>query len=215
MKRLILPLIVALLAGLGGGTGYAIMSIAPAPASAAPHDSTAAGDSTGAHTDSAGAVAPDTAGQPLHPADLPAGAASRGPALAPTPADSIRAEQAARAGIKSEATAARATTSGASAPAPNATSGKPVSAKEPAPRGVAGPVAALSAALPEQRLAKIFGAMQAKDAGKVLEQMTDSDIRTVLGMMSDRQAAAILSTLSPQRAATITRGVVRGAGGTP
>jgi hypothetical protein len=219
MKRLILPLIVALLAGIGGGTGYAIMSIAPASAPAHGDSTNTAGDSTAVHADSAEAAAPDSTHTALHPADLPVGAPSHDPALAPTPADSIRAEQAARALIKPESNGGRSaagTTKGAvaaTAASPDASAG--AARKAPPAAALASPVSALSSALPEQRLAKIFGAMQAKDAGKVLEQMTDSDIRTVLGMMSDRQAAAILSTLSPPRAGAITRGAVRGAGGTP
>ncbi len=73
----------------------------------------------------------------------------------------------------------------------------------PKPVKSADPVADV---LPERRLAKIFGAMSARDAAKVLEQMTDSDIRTILSMMGDRQAAAVLTAMPATRAATISRG---------
>jgi hypothetical protein len=246
MKLPIIPIVVALLAGIGGGTGYAFMSSAPAEAVAAHADSAHAdsahadsahgegthgagakdaGEPAGVHGDSVTGAVSDSMHQALHPANLPAGAASQEPSLPLTPADSIRAELAARAGIKSESKAGRSA-AGVKSPAAAPATG---TASHDAPANVSTgsgtkalaamsarmPTIAPPAALPEQRLAKIFGAMQAKDAGKVLEQMTDSDIRTVLGMMSDRQAAAILSTLSPPRAAAITKGIVRGAGGTP
>ena len=60
--------------------------------------------------------------------------------------------------------------------------------------------------LPERRLAKIFGAMSARDATKVLEQMSDRDIRTILSMMGDRQAAAVLAAFPAARAAAISKG---------
>ncbi len=68
---------------------------------------------------------------------------------------------------------------------------------------------AMATPLPEQRLAKIFGAMQAKEASKVMDQMNDDDVRSILGMMSDRQAAAILATFPAARAAAIARGASR------
>ena len=74
---------------------------------------------------------------------------------------------------------------------------------------------ALSTPLPEQRLAKIFSAMSAKDAAKVMEQMPDNDVRTILGLMNDKTAAAILTQFPPQRAAAITKGAARSTGTTP
>jgi hypothetical protein len=147
-----------------------------------------------------------------------------------TPADSIRALEASRAAARGEGVA---DTSHAAKPATSHdASGKPATDKPVA--AVAGtktpapvPPPAISAtadlaamvraarheamttALPEQRLAKIFSAMSPKDAAKVLEQMPDADVRTILALMSDRSAAAVLTQFPPARAATITNGPSR------
>lgn len=242
MKRLIIPIVVALLAGIGGGSGYAYMHTSPiVAADSAAHDSTAH-DSTaakGAH-DSAGAAKDAAIVDSMHAADSAASTdtTSHAEAVPMTPADSIRALQTARTTLKAEGKPA------AHGEAPVGASralippgAKPVDVK-PAAKTAEAKAAdakalpatstqqaaelvrsarneALNTALPEQRLAKIFGAMQAKDAAKVLEQMTDSDIRAILGLMGDRQAAAIIATFPAQRAATIARGGSRAPGSTP
>ena len=65
----------------------------------------------------------------------------------------------------------------------------------------------------ERRLAKIFAAMQAKDAARVLQQMDDNDVGVVLGYLAERQAAAILGNFPSERAAQIGRLSLRTAGG--
>ena len=74
---------------------------------------------------------------------------------------------------------------------------------------------ALNTALPQQRLAKIFAAMSAKDAAKVMDQMSEADAREILSLMNDRSAAAVLSQFPAARAAAITKGAIRAAGTTP
>ena len=64
----------------------------------------------------------------------------------------------------------------------------------------------------ERRLAKIFAAMQAKDAARVLQQMDDNDVGVVLGYLAERQAAAILGNFPPERAAQIGRQSLRSPG---
>ncbi len=64
-----------------------------------------------------------------------------------------------------------------------------------------------------RKLAKVFGAMQARDAARVLEQMEDGDVRTILASLSNKQQAAILGTFPTQRAATIMRATLRDVGG--
>ena len=218
MKRLIVPVVIALLAGIGGGSGYAYMSSsAPVAADSAKHDDSTSvtGDSAKVRGADSASATTDSTRRAAHPADLPPSADSLQHAALPlTPADSIRALQAARVAVKPEnKPAAVVKPLAAKTAATTGNSPVGIATGKVAPAGILTP--SPLQALPEQRLAKIFGAMQAKDAGRVLEQMTDNDIRTVLGMMSDRQAAAILSTLSPQRAAAITKGAVRGAGSTP
>lgn len=221
MKAMIIPIAIGLLAGLGGGSGYAYMKASAkfvadstriAETAKAKADS-AAHDSTGHTTDADSAYATDSA--------------SLAEQVPMTPADSLRALEAARTSGADHAPAAHAAEShapaGKAAPATKPSEVKAPSATATAP--AAKPAApntseaaatvkaardqALQTALPEARLAKIFGAMAPKDAAKVLDQMTDGDIRAILAMMSDRQAAAILSTLPAARAASITKGAVK------
>ncbi len=220
MKQLIIPIVIGILAGLGGGTGYSYMKtsakytadsthVADSLKAHPPADSTHA-DSTHAdstHTDSTHAEAsPDdalahdsvAANGAAHGMDLP-GTHEAAPPM--TPADSIRVLDAARRNLKAVP----------EKPAPgNAVDTHATSA---ATVVKAARDAALNTALPEQRLAKIFSAMAAKDAAKVLDQMTDGDVRTILGMMSDRQAAAILTSMTATRAAAITKGGSKAPGG--
>ncbi len=243
MKRLIIPIVVALLAGIGGGSGYAYMHTSPiVAADSAAHDSTAH-DSTaakGAH-DSTGAAKDAAIVDSMHAADSAASTdtTSHAEAMPMTPADSIRALQTARTTLKAEGKpvahgeapvgASRALIPPGAKPvdvkpavskageskAADAKAVPATSTQQAAELVRSARNEALNTALPEQRLAKIFGAMQAKDAAKVLEQMTDSDIRAILGLMGDRQAAAIIATFPAQRAATIARGGSRAPGSTP
>ncbi len=201
MKQLIIPIVIAILAGVGGGSGFAYMRASKAFAA----DSSQHADSVKANPPKKEAEHDSTAANTAHD--------SISVASAPiptheevTPADSIRALVAARATLKAEtkgladakAAAVTGTTVKVDGAAETHAAAKPVAKVE-----------TLQTSLPEQRLAKIFGAMQAKEAAKVLEQMTDGDVRTILSMMSDRQAAAILTSFSPQRAAVISKGAVR------
>lgn len=63
-----------------------------------------------------------------------------------------------------------------------------------------------------RKIAKVFGAMQARDAARVLEQMDDVDVRTILSSLNNKQQAAILGTFPTQRAATIMRATLRNVG---
>lgn len=242
MKPLIIPIAIGLLAGLGGGTGYAYMKASQASAHA-PADSTAQHDST-AH-DSTAAEGEQA------PADSTASADSAATAeeLPLTPADSLRALELARAMIRSgkadpaaaqhEPVTTRLADVKPAEPTKSATKAEPKTEHKVEPSAVPvkatakvepkadpkveakGPTASAAAVvkdardaamhtpLPEQRLAKIFGAMAPKDAAKVMEQMSDSDVRAILGFMGDKQAGALLALMSPARVANITRGGAR------
>ena len=199
MMKLLIPAIAAIIIGVGGGAGYAFMySASEAPASVVA-DTTARLDSHSAALvhDSAGVMESDHS---VHAeGEDTSSMAQHGEPLPLTPADSIRAMEKARAAmheVKADPAAEQAKTmAAAQANAANAAQSIKTAASN-----------ASQTALPELRLAKIFGAMQAKDAARVLEQMSDTDIRLILALMSDRQAAAILSALPAARAATITRG---------
>lgn len=233
MKQLIIPIVIGLLAGLGGGTGYSYMRTAAKYVA----DSTHLADSLKANPPADSAAAEGEHGAPAahdsaatdstgHGMDLPGNHEAAAPM---TPADSIRALDAARhdaAPAADHAAPAKPAAKPAAKPdaKPEAKAEAKPAAAPPAVNPKANTTAAaatvkdasnsgMQTALPEQRLAKIFSAMAAKDAAKVLEQMTDTDVRSILGMMSDRQAAAILSTFSASRAAAISRGTGKAPGG--
>ncbi|MBC8088922.1 MAG: hypothetical protein H7Z40_16780 [Phycisphaerae bacterium] len=218
MKKLLIPAVIAVVAGLCGGSGFAYMNAKEAAKVLAAHvadsvakhvaDSTTVADSV-AKVERARAMAAELEEVPLTPADsirlarsqptslaaatqhLGNAADAKHPAPAPTKSTPGSSSEAAAVVPKSAAPVPAVATKTA---APTAT----VRTEPKAP-------AALENALPERRISKIFGAMQSKDAAKVLEQMTDSDIRVILGMMGDKQAAAILTALPAARAAAISK----------
>ncbi len=201
MGRLILPALVAFLLGLGGTSGLAVVRAKHAAAKPAAHADSTHADS--AHLEAAAAAAHDA------PSAADSAAIARG-ALAQlhgVPADSLAASDTGRTvapGADLHAAPAHRPAGGVSAvPSPLAANDsarhvKPVAAATPA-----------TAPIQERRLAKIFGAMQTKDAARVLMQMGDDDVQTILGYLGDRQAAAILATFPPQRAALIGRSSMR------
>lgn len=242
MKQLIIPIVIGLLAGLGGGTGYSYMKTSAKYTADSTHlaDSLKAHPADTTHADSTHSDASPTeaaahdsvpADSAAHGMDMPGAHEAAAPI---TPADSIRLLEAARRDLKSvspksapgKAPDAR-TTPAKPAPDAQATPSLKSQTQSPMPSALDAKAstttaakvvkeardAAMQTALPEQRLAKIFSAMAAKDAVKVLDQMTDGDVRAILGMMNDRQAAAILSSMSAARAAAITKGGAKAAGG--
>jgi hypothetical protein len=64
------------------------------------------------------------------------------------------------------------------------------------------------------RMAKIFGAMEPKDAAAVMENLSDKEIQSILNNMSDRKVAAILEEFAPERAASLSRIVLADRSGT-
>lgn len=210
MKQLIIPAVIAILAGVGGGSGYAYMRASKQFVI----DSTHRADSLKTHppTDSTEHVGVAAAheGAPHDSAAMSAAAVTTLPQPM-TPADSIRALAATRTSLRDETKGlkdakpiagehAAPTASHVAAPTTNAANTRAVAtAITEAKRE------AMQTALPEARLAKIFSGMKAKEAAKVLDQMNDADVRSILTMMSDKQAGAILSSLPPARAAAISK----------
>jgi hypothetical protein len=220
IKTLVIPAVLALVVGLAGSSGYAVMhartehaaqlvtldSLAKAYTDSVRADSAHAdslhGDST--HVDSLAAdslLAPTTdsirALLDAHAGDDHAPAAPSTPASGATAAPTT----------SKDAAAGKTTILGAGTkPADSASTPKRddlASAATAASRAIA---ESANETIPERRLAKIFGAMSARDAAKVLEQMSDGDVRTILALMADRQAAAVLAALPASRAALITIG---------
>ncbi len=216
MKKLLIPVLIAVLAGVGGGSGFSYMRVSKAFVA----DSTKLADSLKAHppaADSAAHTAPaHAAASDTHTAVDSAGSAGT---LPPTPADSIRTVEASRATLRGATKGLPDATTPAHAPAAGDPKHPDIAHESPPkPANATASAAnivrqarneAMNAVLPEQRLAKIFAAMSAKDAAKVMEQMPDVDVRAILAMMSDRTAAAILSQFPAARAAAITKGAAR------
>ena len=80
---------------------------------------------------------------------------------------------------------------------------KPTPAKQKAP--TAPPPADSATQASEQRLAKVFTAMEPKQAAKVLQHMQDADVQIILGYVGPRQAASIMAELPPERVATLSK----------
>jgi flagellar motility protein MotE (MotC chaperone) len=208
MKQIILPLVIALLMGLGGASGFSYVSAKKTAAIIAAHQA----DSVAKH------VKDSTEANKKADTEAKATAATEESHIDSsmmTPADSIRLARhqpmtlrdathglTNAADPKQVAIAAKADAAAHADPKldAKATDAKTKLAAPALPKLASTP----DSPLPESRLAKIFGAMQSKDAARVLEQMNDRDVRVILGMMSDKQAAAIIGAFTPQHAAAIS-----------
>jgi hypothetical protein len=145
---------------------------------------------------------------------------------APVPADSTVTEPAAEP-VAAESppdsvTLASAPTGAADAtPAPTRTAVVAPSSTTAAPPSLTGAPAPAGDPSNEDeepgadQLARIFTAMQPRDAARVLSQLTDSEIRDILVRMGARQAASILSSMDAERAAALSRIVLSGTEATP
>lgn len=180
MKKMIVPVVIGLVVGLGGSmAAQRILEKDPATLEqsldAAIGD--AAIDSAGVSTDSVAVAHGDSIAEPL--ASSPAVAETTHVTGHPAAAQALAAN-APGTSVESDTT--------------------PTAERTGLPDG----------ALTSAELAKLFAAMQARDAAKVLEQMEDFEVQVILGALGNREAAAILSNLSPERAAVISRAVIRG-----
>lgn len=238
MKKLIVPLVAALVMGLLGASAFSYVNakktvsvlVAQVTDSIKAHvkDSTEKHDKAQKAAAAAAALAAEaladdsammTPADSIRNAQRPTTAlsgATHGLANAPDP---VSGTLAAKANGKAATPTAAMTKRGANPPVDSkhdVTS--PIDPKtKPAPVGGVPHAlpAVVESALPENRLVKIFGAMQSKDAAKVLEQMNDSDVRMILNKMGDKQAAAILASFPPQRAAAISKGELKPNGNKP
>ena len=81
-------------------------------------------------------------------------------------------------------------------------------AKQESPKPAPAPAALppdSAAEASERRLAKVFTAMEPKQAAKVLQHMQDSDVQIILGYVGPRQAASIMAELPPERVAALSK----------
>jgi hypothetical protein len=176
----ILAFLAAFLVATGATTGVKVMTTKPAPGAKA--DSTKEGvDSTA--TDSTekgeGAHEKSAAKDSLHSATE-----------SPKPAASI----AKAPGFSASSTLVD------NGPKPTVKAA-PAKPQAPAPS----PAADSAVQASEQRLAKVFTAMEPKQAAKVLQHMQDADVQIILGYVGPRQAASIMAELPPERVATLSK----------
>lgn len=257
MKKLLLPLVFAVLAGVASATASTFVNAKKASTLLAAHvadsvekhvqDSTAAADSLekehkkaeaehaeaslpmtpadsirAAHDEpttlSAATKGVPNAADPKHGAPADAHGAAPANAHAPAPANAHAAPPAAApASAHGSAPAGHDDVSTAKSPNAAAPKGRVISPRAVDSHKPAAPATKSAApasrapesvedALPESKIATLFGKMQPKDAAKILEQMSDSDVRVIMNKMSDKQAAAVLIAFPAARAAAISRG---------
>ena len=187
MKKPVLAFIVTFVVGTAAATGAKVMTTKAG--SAVKADSTHA-DSTTAAKDSTKAAQGDTAvvasGEGVHaPADTMPRAA--------VPATQKKDSTVHAPDAKSVLAAAKA-----------------VGAEPPKTSAAAKAMTDSIVDASERRIAKVFTAMDAKQAAKVLEHMTDADVQVILGYVGPKQAAAIMVQLPPERAAKLGKAAMLG-----
>jgi len=232
MIRLILFIVVGLLAGLGGGSGFAVLRAKKSFAAQDAYRAKIVADSIaegGERTAPAkheppkpdSSVAPDSAGShviangPAKPVDSTAHAGTTGVAPGADAGKTGIAEAGrANSGAPNTAPPTGVTGGPSSAIAAKGLTGaaKPMAVPSAAP-AVEGSAAAGGAAsgVQPKRIGKIFAAMAPKDAAKVLAQLDNTDVQAILGSLNEKQAAAILTNFPPDRAAIISKNAMRGA----
>jgi hypothetical protein len=211
MKRLILPFVIGLVLALGGATGVVVTKARAARKGALAADSVKRAHAPrpkpdSAKTDSARALA--VAG---HPGD----SATAIPVHAIDSAAHAAATAASATGHATSPALARGPepVGSASHVTPGAVPAPQPANANPAPTLVPPSIVPVAVEIQQRRLAKVFGAMDSKEAAKVLVQMDDADVRTILGFLSDRQAAAIMGNFPPDRAALISKATLHAARG--
>lgn len=197
MKRLLIPFVAAFGLSLGIATGVVIVRAPKKPAATTAKAAPSKPDSSHAAQakhDTASAVSPLPGNVPNVPA---AAAIAAAPGNTGTPVMLASAHTTSQNGEPTEASL-------------GARTGLPTSNESKAPSAAAQIPA--QDTLVGRKIAKVFGAMQARDAARVLEQMDDADVRTILSSLNNKQQAAILGTFPTQRAATIMRATLRNVG---
>jgi len=204
MMRLLIPFVAALGLSLGVSTGVVMMR-APSHAALA---AMAKADSIKA--DSLKAESAKTKGDSAPVAVVHADSMHTDSVHA----DSAAAPAVADAAVKSGADTTHPAASPAVAahPVPVNSPLAPVAHAVPARTPAMNAAAAARSDSTEKRIAKVFGAMQARDAARILQQMDDGDVKVIMGSLSPKQQAAILGQFPAQRAALIARTTLRGDG---
>jgi MgtE intracellular N domain len=207
MKRVLMLAIIALVAGLGGGTGWSVIR-APAAKPAAVTADSAAADSAAADSATADSAAagPPAVVTPVAPVGKPAAAhvaqAAHGDSSAR--AGRGRASKPACAPAAADTGPARRHAAVRAAPPPTPAVRQTVKAGIMTATIPGGAASRVDTARVGQ-LARLFAAMPARDAARVLLELDQSDAQVVLSAMDNRHAAEILSNFPPDRAADMSK----------
>ncbi len=174
MIRMILFVVVGLLAGLGAGTGFAVIKAKSAFASDSARRAKAVSDSLAEHTAAPPASNADAAVEHVDSADeshedrsmasTPPAGSRPSPATAAPERKTGAPQEASRHAGAEPAAAAGGPASPAASSAPGTTARPPVTTAASVGDDVAQP----------RRISRIFAAMPARDAAKVLAQMDDA-----------------------------------------
>lgn len=225
MKKLMLPLIAfVVMFAVGGGTGVMVMKPAAAATDSthgAPGDSTAHDSATTvAHAIDSSKAGDSTVAGP-HGADSATAGATHGTTGGAT-AGTTGATHGTTGGTTAGTTGG--TPSGATAGDPSkVTIGSLVRAQAGAtvtmrPDGSIGPdlkpgertpIDAKPSTAPDfERMARLLGKMNPRDAAKTIEQLPSIDAARALANMNDKQAAAVLAALAPDKAASLLQSAI-------
>jgi hypothetical protein len=180
--KIVMIALVALAAGLVGGTTFAVLR-APKPL---------------AH-----ASMPVLTGRAA-PQQAPAAPPVTSPDTAATRASAVRSPA-----VTAAAPPPAAEPASPAAPIPTMTASH-VAPVQVTPLPIAMPIASPDTAHAEgyQQLGRIFGKMQTADAVKIMAYLGDEDVSRVLGTLNVRQAAALLAALPSERAARLSRRMI-------
>lgn len=197
MKRDLIVTAMAVILGLGSGTGVAMLR------GGAP-DGASSGD---ARDTSPGYVENE-------PPDEVAATDNAVPSRDAASDDGARATaSSASANAPTTSAPATAAASSASPSAPSPTPASPptgsTAAATPAAAAVAAAVDDSAASRTLRRLGRIFSTMGPREAARILVQLDDADVLTILRALTEKQAGAILANLPPERAAAMSRAALR------
>jgi hypothetical protein len=234
MIRMILFVVVGLLAGLGAGTGFAVLKAKSAFAAESSRRAKVVADSLAEHaagdakkvadkeqvlatpTDSATSATHDEAAAPLStepvaskPKDEPVASKPRADPVASKAKEEPRETPHNVAPTTTVAQGAGMAKPTATAPAGAAEQTPAVSGPAPLRPPVTSAASKSEDIAQPKRISKIFAAMPPKDAAKVLMQMDDTDVHLILDALGDKQAAAILQNFPADRAAAISKRAMR------
>lgn len=191
---------IALIVGLGAGTGAKVMTTHPAPAVA---DSTKADSTKADSLKSEGAEGEhgvQQAGEAHTVTDTAVVASGAGEhasiQVAPAPEVPTHTQK---------PTPATPSNAAAVAAALEARVDEAKTAAAKAAVKAATPPVDTAVVASQRRVAKIFTSMDAKAAAKVLVQMNDNDIHIILGYVGAKQAAQIMTELPPERVAKLSK----------